>query len=132
MEEKKKNTGEEKKSNPDPNNPLAGFDFSKLLENEGVMEFLKHLLSGGGAMAGNYFLWIKPLQDKCEAMNKKIDTQENRIRELEYSQDKLIDELNREKKSEADNNLKGTSEDYFTTRKTKPQGGNYRYRNVRM
>ncbi len=131
METDKKNTenktGEGQAKN---SNPLDGFDFSKLLQNEGVMELLKHLLSGGGAMAANYFLWIKPLQEKHEAMNTKITLQEKRIEELEVEQDKLIEQLNQKKMRDANMNAKG--DDFFTTKRDKPHSGNNGYKSMRL
>lgn len=61
----------------------GNFDLSSFLNNPDLAGLLKHLLTGAGAMAGNYLLWIKPLQEKIEAMNEKIVEQEKRIKELE-------------------------------------------------
>ncbi|MBI3521451.1 MAG: hypothetical protein HY062_19085 [Bacteroidetes bacterium] len=119
----KSGASQEKNNNP-ATNPLNGFDFSKLLQNEGVMEFLKHLLSGGGAMAANYFLWIKPMQDKIEVMNKKIEEnereikkQDERIEELEEEQEKLTKQLNLKEKEQEE--LHGANGEYFSIDKNK-------------
>jgi len=105
-------------------NPLAGFDLSKLMQNESVMELLKHLLSSGGAVAANYFIWIKPLQDKVEGMSKKIEEnerqikkQDERIEELEDGQEQLLQQLNRKERAETE--LHGGNEEYFSIQKKK-------------
>ncbi len=72
--------GKDKESIPTKN---ESFDLSNFLNNPDIAGLLKHLLTGAGAMAGNYLLWIKPLQEKIEAMNEKIAEQERRIKELE-------------------------------------------------
>ncbi len=126
---KKETKGEEEKTKS--TNPMDGFDFSKLLQNEGLMELLKHLLSGGGAMAANYFLWIKPLQDKNEALNTKLTLQEKRITDLEEEQDRLLEQLNKkEKDSYTDKNKQRT--DYFDIKRNDSRSAKFRSKNVRF
>lgn len=120
-------------TNPSPNpSPIpAGFDISSLLKNEGLMEILKHLLSGAGAMAGNYFIWIKPLQDKMEAMSAKIDDQEIRIKELEAGQQVLIAEIKKTKSPTESNTPEKrhkSKHEYFELRGKTPKSHNHRPR----
>ena len=125
--ETSKDSGTAKTTDNNPaTNPLGGFDISKLLQNDGVMEVLKHLLSSGGAVAANYFIWIKPLQDKVEAMNKKVEEnerqlkkQEERIGELEDGQEQLLQQLNRKEKEKEEMELHGGNGEYFSIRKNK-------------
>ncbi len=115
-EEKK----EDQQSNKQNTNANAGFDFSQLLNDKNIAEILKHLLSGAGAMAGNYFIWIKPLQDKIEAMTKTIEKQEGRIKELEEEQDEVSDFLFRDQNGQMNENSKvrgETNNDYFNLNK---------------
>lgn len=106
---------ETKKDNNQPkaDSPLnpGGFDLNGLMANPAVMDFLKMLLPGAGAMAGNYFLWIKPMQDKMEAMQDRIEDLEE---ELDNLKTKSRDE-------EDDEDLKGTGKNYFRL-KQKPKG----------
>ena len=115
METNKNNTGESKNAAgnnaQNPQNPLGGFDINTIMNDPKIMEIIKHLLSGGGAMAGSYFIWIKPLQDKIEAMNAKIAEQDKRIKELEEEVDSLSEDESDE--SGQIKNLKGTGKDYF-------------------
>jgi uncharacterized protein HemX len=52
-------------------------------------DWVMHLLTGAGALGGNYLLFIKPLQEKLEAMNKAIQQQDNTIKQLEEQVDLL-------------------------------------------
>lgn len=84
MEENKKSSSDEKNSSDNTKqNSSSGIDFNGLLNDSNVMEVIKHLLSGGGAMAGTYLMWIKPLQDKIETLTTKSNEQDKRIRVLE-------------------------------------------------
>lgn len=112
---KNNNAGENKsKTSGAEQNPLGGFDLSGLLNNPQIAELIKHLLAGGAAMAGNYFMWIKPMQEKMEAMNTKITEQDKRIKELE----KEIEFISNERDEESENreDLKGTRDEYFKLR----------------
>lgn len=115
METNKSSDTSESKENKESNtnqNTNTGFDFSQLLNDKNLTEVLKHLLSGGGAMAGNYFIWIKPLQDKMETLTKTIEGQEKRIKELETEQDKLLEKLHDER-NESNNGFRGKENDFF-------------------
>ncbi len=80
------NQNKTESSQSNPFGGFAGFDFKSL----NIPEWALHVLTGIGAMGGNYFLWIKPMQDKMDEMNRQLTTQDNRIRELEYEMDNLI------------------------------------------
>jgi len=125
-----KNNAEENKSTASSNaqNTMGGFDLNGIMNDPKIMEIIKHLLSGGGAMAGSYFIWIKPLQDKIEAMNTKIVEQDKRIKDLEEEIDSLSEEEPEEKEA-----LKGSRKEYFNVRRKDSQGDTYRkYRNVKI
>jgi hypothetical protein len=81
METDNKNESEKNKDNTPEK--AGSFDLNTFLTNPDLVGLLKHLLTGAGALAGNYLLWIKPLQEKMEAMNEKITQQEQSIKELE-------------------------------------------------
>jgi len=128
--ETNKNNAEESKTTAKSNaqNPLGGFDLNGIMNDPKIMEIIKHLLSGGGAMAGSYFIWIKPLQDKIEDLNTKITAQDNRIKELEEEIDSFSEDESDEK-----GNLKGSRNEYFNIRQKNSQGEtNRKYRNVKM
>lgn len=109
---KSSDTGESKESKQSSNtqNNNGGFDFSQLINDKNIAEMLKHLLSGGGAMAGSYLIWVKPLQDKLEALTKTIEGQEKRIKELETDQEKMEEALFHERNNQS---LKGKQSDFF-------------------
>lgn len=116
------NKSEQEQVKKNSSNPFDGFDFSKLMQNEGVMELLKHLISGGGAMAANYFLWIKPMQDKIETLSKKIEEnekeikkQDERIEELEDEQEDLFTQL--KSKGNKEEELQAGKGEFFSLRK---------------
>lgn len=123
---KNSDTGQSKESKQNSNtqNNNSGFDFSQLLNDKNLSEVLKHLLSGGGAMAGNYFIWIKPLQDKMEAMIKTIEGQEKRIKELETEQEKLFEKLHYER-NENNGGFRGKENDFFNVNGQNTSGNQY-------
>lgn len=127
METNKNNAGENKNTaSNNTQNPLGGFDINTLINDPKIMEILKHLLSGGGAMAGSYFIWIKPLQDKIEILDNKIIEQNKHIKELEDEIDSLAEEKD---ESEQQRNLKGSRGEYFQLRKGEgKKEGNRKYR----
>jgi hypothetical protein len=136
MEENKNNKEAEGKTEANKEkestgNNTNGINFEELLKNVNIPELLKHLLSGAGAMAGNYFIWIKPLQEKLETLIRQSDKQENRIRELEKEQERLKNELNAAKKREE--NDRKENEEYFSfNRRGSGQGSNGRYSRVNL
>lgn len=113
MEEKENKTKSEEnthKTNTKQGNPFEGLGGKDM----NIPEWLMHLLTGVGTMGANYMLWIKPLQDKMDAMNLKMLKQEDRIRELEDIQEKIIRQLKKDTRGK-DEELKGMDdEDFFT------------------
>lgn len=130
MEENKNNNAGENKSKTSgaEQNPLGGFDLNGLLNNPQIAELIKHLLAGGAAMAGNYFMWIKPMQEKMDGMNTKITEQEKRIKELEKEVEFISSE--RDEQSEHREDLKGTRDDYFKLNRNSNKGSDRKYRRV--
>ena len=56
-------------------------------------DWVMHLLTGAGAIGGNYMLFIKPLQEKLEAMDTAIKQQEKTIQKLQEQIDLLSHRL---------------------------------------
>lgn len=112
-------------------NPLSGLDLNGLLSNNGVMEVLKHLLSGAGAMAGNYFMWIKPIQEKLESLNNTIAKLEERISELEADKEDEQDSEDEDDELLPLRSVRKNKANYLPVRKreTNTQAKS-RYRNV--
>ncbi len=66
-----------------------------------IPEWLTPVLSGLGSMGGSYMLWIKPLQDKMDALVKQFNELESELddlrennRELAQQSKELEKELN--------------------------------------
>ncbi|MBA2611190.1 MAG: hypothetical protein H0U95_04410 [Bacteroidetes bacterium] len=96
-------------------NPLEGLNLDGL----NIPDWLKHLLTGAGSLGANYFLFIKPMQDKMEEMQKEIGGQKDRIKDLENEQDRLILQLN----NEANQKRKQGDDDLFTTKRAYENAG---------
>lgn len=130
METNKNNDAGENKSKASgtEQNPLGGLDLNGLLNNPQIAELIKHLLAGGAAMAGNYFMWIKPMQEKMEAMNTKITDQDKRIKELEKEVEFISSERDEENEHRGD--LKGTRDEYFKLNRNSNKGSDRKYRRV--
>ncbi|HXB41690.1 MAG TPA: hypothetical protein VNZ49_14210 [Bacteroidia bacterium] len=128
METNKSNKAEENKTTANSNtqNTAGGLDLNGIINDPKIMEILKHLLSGGGAMAGSYFIWIKPIQDKIDALNTKITEQDKRIKELEEEVESLTEDEN------STAALKGSGNDYLNVRQKSLQGETRKYRQYRF
>lgn len=114
METSKNNAGENKSAaGNNAQNPLGGFDLNGIMNDPKIMEVIKHLLSGGGAMAGSYFIWIKPLQDKIDALTNKVNEQSKVINEMQEE----LDSLSEEAEEKDQGNLNGSRSEYFHLRK---------------
>ena len=113
MEEKENKTKSEdytqKTNEKQSSNPLEGLN----LEGLNIPDWLKHILTGAGSLGANYFLFIKPIQDKMDIMQKEISGQKDKIKELEHEQDRLILQLNNEAKAKS----KQSEDDLFTTKR---------------
>jgi hypothetical protein len=102
-------------NNKQSKNPLEGLG----LDGFNIPEWLKHLLTGAGSLGANYFLFIKPLQDKLEEMQKEISQQKDKIKDLENEQDRLILQLNNDAKEKRKQN----EDDLFTTKRSYENAG---------
>lgn len=113
MKEKEDNTesgdNTQKTNEKQSSNPLEGLN----LEGLNIPDWLKHLLTGAGSIGANYFLFIKPIQDKMDIMQREITTQKDKIKDLEHEQDRLILQLN----NEAWEKRKQSEDDLFTTKR---------------
>lgn len=74
-------------------------------EETSMQDLLMHLLTGAGAVGGSYLLFIKPMQDKLDAMKKQIEEQDDRIDELEHRLKNITQKTKRETEDD--------EEDYF-------------------
>lgn len=115
METNKNKPDDNKSTTTNSQNPLGGLDINNLISDPKIMEILKHLLSGGGAMAGSYFIWIKPLQDKIDALNTRVTEQDKRIKELEDTVEDLTEEDEEEEHKEKS---LGKGKEYFALTRT--------------
>ncbi len=101
--------------------PAGGFDVAGLLSNPQIGEFIKHLLSAGGSALFSYMMSIKPMQDKMEALANENKDLKSRMEEMEGSHEELIIQLNKKFKMiqepEEEEELQGTSEEYFSIKK---------------
>jgi hypothetical protein len=102
-------------NNKQSTNPLEGLG----LDGFNIPDWLKHLLTAAGSLGANYFLFIKPLQDKMEEMQKEIGQQKDKIKDLENEHDRLILQLN----NEANQKRKQNEEDLFTTKRNRENAG---------
>jgi uncharacterized coiled-coil protein SlyX len=103
-------------------------------QNTNSPDWLMHLLTGAGALGGNYLLFIKPLQEKFEAMNQAIIYHEKVIKEMQEQIDVLHHKIKKAKKKEED--IKENNEDeLFATKrndKTNPSSMNGARRTARF
>lgn len=109
--------------------------------NSNTPDWLMHLLTGAGALGGNYLLFVKPLQEKLEAMNQALLKQEKSIEALkeqvELLQHKLKkrasdveNEMERPKQIKAERELRLTDDLFVTKQKqqkiSQPISGTYK------
>lgn len=132
-EDQNKKTDQQKKDQSGSQNPgfdFSGLGFDKLFSNANLTELLKHLLTAAGAMGGNYFLWIKPLQEKIDDMKEQITKQDSRIKELETTLEKIKNELSEQNRA----GKKAGNEDLFTYSNGSGahQGNSRPYRHVNL
>lgn len=117
MEANKNNESGNNKSNTVAS-AANGFDLSGLM-NGNAGEVIKYLLSTGGAVLINYLMSIKPMQDKIEALTKKVNEQEKQISDMEDNQDELVEQLNKKFKEKEQEELQEGDEEYFSVKKEK-------------
>lgn len=72
-------------SNQNSNNQAGGMN---------VPDWVMHLLTGAGSMGGSYLLFIKPLQEKFDDLQKLITNQNEIIEELQVQIKQLIRKQN--------------------------------------
>lgn len=72
-------------SNQNSNNQAGGMN---------VPDWVMHLLTGAGSMGGSYLLFIKPLQEKFDDMQKQITDQNETIEVLQAQINQLIRKQN--------------------------------------
>ncbi len=99
----------DKQKNENQRSPLEGLNLDGL----NIPDWLKHILTGAGSLGANYFLFIKPLQDKMDTMQKEITSQKDKIKDLENEHDRFILQLNNEAKEKR----KQSEDDLFTTKR---------------
>ena len=88
--------------------------------NSNSPDWLMHLLTGAGALGGNYLLFIKPLQEKFDAMNQAIIHHEKIIKDMQEQIDVLHHKIKKAKQKEEDINEKNGDELFTTKRNDKP------------
>ena len=88
--------------------------------NNNSPDWLMHLLTGAGALGGNYLLFIKPLQEKFDAMAKAIQSQEEMIEELQEQMELLLHKQKKKNRFDDEDELEQNDDDLFTV-KSKPQ-----------
>lgn len=73
-----------------------------------VPDWVMHLLTGVGSMGGNYLLFIKPLQEKFDELQKQITKQKEVIEDLMDEVEQITRKL---KKEQVKENLSGKDKD---------------------
>jgi hypothetical protein len=99
-------------------NAANGFDLNGLMSGN-TGEVIKYLLSTGGAVLINYLMSIKPMQDKIEALTKKVNEQEKQINDMEDNQAELIEQLKTKFQEKEQEELNGGDEEFFSIKKEK-------------
>lgn len=57
-------------------------DTPLIKDNKGMPEWVTPLLSALGSMGGGYLLWIKPMQEKLDALTNQLNDLKAEIKEL--------------------------------------------------
>ena len=89
-------------------------------QNTNSPDWLMHLLTGAGALGGNYLLFIKPLQEKFEAMNQAILHHEKVIKDMQEQIEVLNHKIKKAKQKEEEIKEQGEDELFTTKRNDKP------------
>lgn len=87
--------------------------------NTNAPDWLMHLLTGAGALGGNYLLFIKPLQEKFDSMTKAILMLEKKMEDQEEQIELLSRKIKKTTQNEEDLGEQN-SDDLFTV-KNKPK-----------
>src|SRR4051812_43785153 len=77
-EKNNKNDAQENKGAQQQGFDLSGLDLSGVLP-PGIWDIIKPLLPGGATALGMYFLAVKPLKDKVEIMETKVEDMQKRL-----------------------------------------------------
>lgn len=91
-------------------------------DDKGMPEWLTPILSALGSMGGSYMLFIKPLQERMDAVTNQINDLREEVKELKQQNIDYRLEL-QNVNSQLENNLNGAG--YLTIKKTIQQG-NYK------
>ncbi len=86
-------------------------------ENKGMPEWLTPILSALGGMGGSYMLFIKPLQDRMDALANQVNDLRGEVKKLRHQNKELEEDLG-EIQGNQNNPLNG----YLPVRKTIAQG----------
>lgn len=89
-------------------------------QNTNSPDWLMHLLTGAGALGGNYLLFIKPLQEKFDAMNQAIIHHEKVIKDMQEQIEVLHHKIKKAKQKEEDKEEQNGDELFTTKRNDKP------------
>ena len=109
-----KNTNQSKKTNQQAN--------AKESTNANSPDWLMHLLTGAGALGGNYILFIKPLQEKFDSMTKAILILEKKMEDQEEQIELLSRKIKKATQNEQDLGEQN-SDDLFTVRNKSKKSG---------
>ena len=93
-----------------------------LKDDKGMPEWLTPILSALGSMGGSYMLFIKPLQERMDAVTNQINDLREEVKELKQQNKDYRLEL-QNVNSQLENNLNGAG--YLTIKKP-IQNGNYK------
>jgi hypothetical protein len=102
--------------NQSKGNAANGFDLNTLMDSP-LGEIIKHLLSGGGAVAINYFFFARPMQEKIEKLEAENDNLKQNLKQLHESFNSLVDKLNEEYEERENEELQGGNTEYFEIRR---------------
>ena len=91
--------------------------------NSNSPDWLMHLLTGAGALGGNYLLFIKPLQDKFDAMSSAILQQEKNMEDIQEQLDVLKHKLKKTINHQDEEELEQNNGDLFTVKSKQKQHG---------
>ncbi len=109
-----KNTNQSKKTNQQAN--------AKESTNANSPDWLMHLLTGAGALGGNYILFIKPLQEKFDSMTKAILMLEKKMEDQEEQIELLSRKIKKTTQNEEDLGEQN-SDDLFTVKNKSKKNG---------
>ena len=102
--------------------------------NSNSPDWLMHLLSGAGALGGNYILFIKPLQEKFDVMNQAILHHEKVIKDMQEQIEVLHHKIKKAKQKGEDKEEQNEGDLFATKRndKTNPSSMNGARRTARF